>query len=484
VAGSASATMPRMPDSPVITRFAPSPTGRLHVGNVRTALFNFLLARGSGGRFLLRLEDTDAERSEADHERALVRDLAWLGITPDAGPDSDDPAGPFRQSQRAGLHAEQLARLEASGAAYPCYCTAEELEAERQRQVAAGQPPRYGGHCRDLEAAERERLVAEGRRPTLRFRVPADRGEVVFDDLLRGEQRTDAATLGDFVIRRADGSPAFLFANAVDDALMGVTHVLRGEDHLSNTPRQQLILEALGLPAPRWGHAGLVTEMDGSPLAKRSGSRSVADLREAGFLPEAVATTLAHLGHAFDHDDFVDTATLAAGFRPERLSRGPARFDPDQLLYWQRQAVAAADDATLWGWLGHRVHERLARAGVEGEAFVAAVRENLRLPEDADHWAEVVAGEVAPEPEAAEELAGAGREYFTAALEALALHGTAFKPLTAEIGERAGVRGRALYRPLRAALTGRLHGPEIGPLLVLMGADRASRRLQPYLSER
>jgi glutamyl-tRNA synthetase len=451
---------------------------------VRTALFNYLLARRAGGRFFLRLEDTDAERNDDDHVQDLIRDLAWLGVLPDAGPESDDPAGPFRQSERAGLHAEQLARLEAEGAAYPCYCTAEELEAERQRQVAAGKPPRYGGHCRDLDVAERDRLAAEGRWPTLRFRVPAERGEVAFDDLLRGTQRTDAATLGDFVIRRADGSPAFLFANAVDDALMGVTHVLRGEDHLSNTPRQQLILEALGLPAPRWGHVGLVTEVDGSPLAKRSGSRALADLREAGFLPEAVATALAHLGHAFDHDELVDLTTLAAGFRPERLSRGPARFDPDQLLYWQRQAVAAADDATLWAWLGHRIHQRLAEADIQGEAFVAAVRENLRLPEDADHWAEVVAGTIEPDPEAAEEAAGAGREYFTAALEAVALHGTDLKQVTAEIGERAGVRGRALYRPLRAALTGRLHGPELGPLLTLMGAERASRRLQPHLSER
>ncbi|MFO8156412.1 MAG: glutamate--tRNA ligase [Pseudomonadota bacterium] len=468
----------------VVTRFAPSPTGRLHLGNARTALFNALLARAAGGRFLLRLEDTDTERSEAAHEHALLDDLRWLGLTWDGGPDGEAGAGPWRQSEREAKYAELFARLEASGHAYPCYCSEAELAAERDEQRRAGRPPRYAGRCRHLDAERRAERAAEGRRPVLRFRVP-DSGAVVFDDRLRGEQRTEAASLGDFVIRRADGSPGFLFANAVDDALMGVTHVLRGEDHLSNTPRQILILEALGLAAPRYGHLGLIVESDGSPLSKRRGGRSLGDLREAGFLPEAVVNALARLGHSGGRDELLALDELAAGFEPARLGRGPARFDFDQLLHWQRAAVAAADNATLWAWLDAGIHERIGAAAIDGEAFVAAIRENIRLPEEAVHWAAVVADEVPTlDEEARTVIDDAGGDFFMAALEALALHGTEFGALAKEVGRRTGTRGRALYQPLRAALTGRINGPELGPLLALMGADRARRRLQIHVSER
>lgn len=469
----------------VVTRFAPSPTGRLHLGNARTALFNALLARAAGGRFLLRLEDTDAERSEADHEHALRDDLRWLGLDWDAGPDVEEAAGgPWRQSERAAEYAERFQRLEAAGHAYPCYCSEAELAAEREEQRRAGRPPRYGGRCRHLDAERRSALAAEGRRPVLRFRVP-DNGTVTFDDLLRGEQQTAVAELGDFVIRRADGSPGFLFANAVDDALMGVTHVLRGEDHLSNTPRQLLVLEALGLEAPHYGHLGLIVESDGSPLSKRRGGRALGDLREAGFLPEAVVNALARLGHASGQDELLGLGELAAGFEVARLGRGPARFDFDQLLYWQREAVAAADNATLWAWLGADVHAALGAAGIDGEAFVAAIRENIGLPEEAGHWVEVVAGDTPTTDDAAREVIdGAGGDFFMAALEALALHGPDFAAMAKEVGRRTETRGRALYQPLRAALTGRTQGPELGPLLALMGADRARRRLQIHVSER
>src|SRR5580765_1638183 len=243
--------------APVVTRFAPSPTGELHLGNARTALFNQLLARRAGGRFLLRIEDTDSERSVDAHTRGLMADLRWLGIEWDAGPDREDGLGPYRQSQRGARYAQELAALERTGAVYPCFCTPLELSLSRRAQLAAGRPPRYAGTCRALTESERAARLAGGVSPTLRFRVPG--GERIdFIDMVHGLQSFLSDDIGDFVVRRADGTAAFFFSNAVDDARMGVTQALRGEDHLTNTPRQLLILAALGLAAPAYGHVSLI----------------------------------------------------------------------------------------------------------------------------------------------------------------------------------------------------------------------------------
>src|SRR6516162_1489436 len=294
---STSASSPPQPGTPVVTRFAPSPTGELHLGNARTALFNELLARRAGGRFLLRIEDTDTERSQEAHTAALMADLRWLGIDWDAGPDREDPRGPYRQSQRAPLYARYFAELERRAVVYPCFCTALELELSRRAQLAAGQPPRYAGTCRDLAAVECERRSAAGLSATLRFRVPA--GErVSFVDFVHGPQSFSSDDIGDFVVRRADGSAAFFFSYAVDDATMGVTAALRGEDHLTNTPRQLLILAALGLPAPAYGHVALILGADGAPLSKRHGAVSVREYRERGYQPHALLNHLFRLGHS------------------------------------------------------------------------------------------------------------------------------------------------------------------------------------------
>ena len=271
---------------PAVTRFAPSPTGSLHLGNARTALFNFLLARQLGGQFLLRIEDTDLERSAERYLAELIDDLHWLGLGWDAGPDIGGAHEPYRQSQRNAIYAEYFARLATSGLVYPCYCTPLELEVSRRAQLAAGRPPRYAGTCRELSAGERDAKLAGGLKPSLRFRVPQGRS-VEFHDFVRGAQRFASEDIGDFIVRRADGNAAFFFCNALDDALMGVTHVLRGDDHLTNTPRQILLLEALGLDIPQYGHVALLTGMDGAPLSKRHGSVSVREFRERGFLPQA-----------------------------------------------------------------------------------------------------------------------------------------------------------------------------------------------------
>lgn len=459
---------------PVTTRFAPSPTGAIHLGNARTALFNWLAARARGGRFVLRIEDTDAERSRPEHVEGLIRDLRWLGLDWDAGPEVEGDAGPYYQSQRFDLYADYYARLEAEGRAYPCYCTAQELEAARRAQRARGEPPRYSGRCRNLTPEDRERLAAEGRAPTLRFRVAS--GEIAFEDLVRGRQAFRGEEIGDFIIRRSDGTPAFFFTNAVDDALMGVNRVLRGEDHLTNTPRQMLILAALGLEAPEYGHISLLTGEDGAPLSKRNGSRSVAELRAVGYLPEALCNYMARLGHPIEAGDLFGLNELAGHFAVERLSRAPARFDPQQLAHWQHEAIRHAPLDELWAWLASALATDVPEAS--REAWLAAVQPNIERPEDGEDWARVCFGEVAPDATASEVLAGADPALWPAAEGALQAHGTDHQAVVEAVKAETGLKGKRLFKPLRAALTGRASGPELGALLPLIGTEKALARIR------
>ncbi len=455
------------------TRFAPSPTGRLHLGNARTALFNWLLARRDGGAHLLRIEDTDAARSREEYVQGILEDLRWLGLDWDEGPDVGGPHAPYRQSQRRERHRAHLQRLLEAGRVYPCFCSPEELEAERARQRAAGRPPRYSGRCARLDPEEAERRVRAGEPHVLRFRVPAGR-EIAWDDLVRGPQRVPSRELGDFVVRRADGSAAFFFANAVDDADMAVTHVLRGEDHLSNTPRQLLVLEALGLPAPAYGHLPLITDGAGRPLSKRSGSPPLADLRRRGYLPQAVMNLLARLGHHYGDDRLLDREALAAAFDLARLGRAPARFDPAALDHWQRLAVETLDEAAWWAWVGEGVAARVPAD--KRSVFHQALRPNCLFPEEAARWAEILFAE-SPTPERPME---AGADFFCAAAAALARHPGDYKAFINELKAATGAKGKALFLPLRLALTGRADGPELARVIDLMGPEAARRRLQAH----
>ena len=461
-----------------VTRFAPSPTGELHLGNARTALFNQLLARHAGGRFLLRIEDTDSERSLEAHIAALMADLRWLGIDWDAGPGREDERGPYRQSQRGALYARYFAELVDQGAVYPCFCTPLELELSRRAQLAAGRPPRYGGTCRNLSDAERARRGGAGAAATLRFRVPP--GErVTFADFVHGPQSFPTDDIGDFVVRRADGSAAFFFSNAVDDARMGVTLALRGEDHLANTPRQLLILAALGLPAPAYGHVALVVGADGAPLSKRHGAMSVREYRERGYLPAALVNHLFRLGHSTPLHGLLTLAEMAQAFDPAHLGRAPARFDEQQLDVWQKDAVhhLSAEAARVWlaPLLPPGLEERAA------SAFVSAVLPNLVLPEDARAWVDIVFGGPPPlEPAAEEVVRQAGSGYFAAAAAAAARDGNDLPAIAGAVRAATGRRGAALYMPLRVALTGRSHGPELAPLLKAMPAGTARERLARF----
>ena len=454
----------------VVTRFAPSPTGALHLGNARTAFFSHLWARKTGGRFILRIEDTDAARSEQRHRDSLLADLRWLGLDWDEGPDVGGPAAPYAQSERGAFYDDSFGRLQADGLAYPCYCTTQELELSRKLQRMAGQPPRYAGTCRHLSAAQRAERESRGATPTLRFAVPPGR-VIEFTDVVHGPQTIASADIGDFIIRREDGTAAFFFSNAVDDSVMGVTHVLRGDDHLTNTPRQLMLLDALHMRRPEYGHVGLLVGADGAPLSKRHGSTSVGEFRERGFLPAALLNQVFRLGHTADVEGWLAPGDMPAHFRPEHLGRAAARFDEAQLIHWQKETLQRMSGAEIGRWLGSN----------QPAAFIDLIRHNIVLPADATPWSAVVQGELPPLGEAERRLiAAAGPEFFSTAAAALDEAGADLKVLSRLLKERTGRKGAELFMPLRVALTGQSHGPELAPLLKLMTPGTARHRLEAH----
>jgi nondiscriminating glutamyl-tRNA synthetase len=459
-----------MSEDTVVTRFAPSPSGVLHLGNARTALFNYLLARRYEGRFVLRIEDTDALRTQEAMVGALCADLAWLGLAWDEGPDRPGPHGPYRQSQRTALYQQYFEQLESERLAYPCFCSSLELDLARRAQLAAGRPPRYAGTCRDLSTAERALRLAQGRRPSLRFRVPSGR-RIEFEDLVHGAQSFLSDDIGDFVIRREDGSAAFFFSNALDDALMQVTHVLRGEDHLSNTPRQRLLLEALRLPPPLYGHVSLLIGDDAAPLSKRHGATGVGELRDAGYSSAALCNQLFRLGHSTPLNQMLSLPQMAAAFDLRHLQRAPAHFDMAQLRHWQSEWVHGLASEQARAWLEPILPPDLTTS--QSDAFIAAVLPNIVLAEDARLWQQIIFGEpLSYEEPALRTAREAGPEFFTAAANAIS-----DRPDLAALRSATGRKGAAFFMPLRAALTGRLHGPELAPLLAAMPADRVRARL-------
>ncbi len=464
-----------MPDEPIKTRFAPSPSGYLHLGNVRTALFNWLYARHCQGVFLLRIEDTDEARTSEAAVNALLEDLQWLALSWDEGQGVGGTAGPYRQSRRGAIYQGYFSELESAGLAYPCFCSPLQLSLARRQRLAMGLAPRYAGTCRHLSPAEIQRRRAAGAASSLRFHVEQGRS-LEFEDRVRGPQRFATDDIGDFIIRRSDGSPAFFFSNALDDALMGVTDVLRGEDHLSNTPRQLLILAALGLPSPRYAHIGLVTGADGAPLSKRTGSLAVRELRAQGVLPIAVHNTLGRLGHLYEAPGFLDLDALIARFDIRRIGRAPAHFDPVQLKHWQREAVGHLEPEAFWDWLSTETRQTVPETA--RDAFIEAVRTNVSLPGEAEAWACILFGDavvIAADAKAA--IAAAGPEFFQHAVQALAAAPEHFDRFLAVLKQASGEKGPRLFAPLRAAITGRMDGPELKTLMPLIGPGRLAQRL-------
>lgn len=461
------------------SRFCPSPTGLLHLGNMRTALFNDLIAKGKQGCFLLRIEDTDQTRSTGDYAIRLMEDLHWLGLHWQEGPDVEGSTGPYWQSQRQVVYDKYYALLEQQGAAYPCFCSEEQLALNRKMQRTSGRAPRYPGTCRNLTQTEIQTKRKQGLHPTLRFKIPTDQ-TIEFNDKVRGPQRFASHDIGDFIIRRADGTASFMYCNALDDALMGVTLVLRGEDHLTNTPRQILILKALGLSAPQYGHMSLIFGSDGAPLSKRNGSRSIHDLREQGILPLALTNYLARLGHHYDDETLMTEKELATNFSLSSLGRAPARFDETQLLYWQREAIKQASPETLWQWMREATRALVTEQSVP--SFIETIRPNITYPTDAHLWANIIfTDHIDYGHEEKQILKNAGVDFLDAALAAVSQYGVDFKAITQALKQSQQVKGKGLFMPLRVALTGEQQGPEMLNLLPLMGQERAKLRFEHAL---
>ncbi len=439
-----------------IVRFAPSPTGRIHIGNARTALLNWLYVRRRGGRFILRFDDTDLERSKAKYAEAIEKDLAWLGVAPDLV---------RRQSERMAAYDAAAETLKVQGRLYPAYETAEELDRRRKRQQALGRPPVYDRAALRLSDAERAALEASGRKPHWRFRL--EPRTVRWDDMVRGESHVDSASLSDPVLRREDGSYLYTLPSVVDDIEFGVTHIIRGEDHVTNTGVQIQIFEALAGAAPHFGHHNLLTDAGGEGLSKRTGALSIAALSETGVEPLAVAALAVLVGSAEAVRPVASLDELAAIVDLSHLSHGAARFDEAEL-----EALSAR---TLHHMPYGAVADRLQRLGIEGpgaEAFWLAVRGNLARLDEAATWRQVVEGEIAPIVE--------DRDFLRLAASRLPDGGwdqSTWASWTTELKALTGRKGRALFHPLRLALTGREAGPELAVLLPLIGRAKALARL-------
>lgn len=459
------------------TRFSPSPTGEMHLGNVRTAVFNYLIARGHQGVFLLRIEDTDKSRSSDDFTRLLIDDLQWLGLDWDEGPHKDGGHGPYWQSQRQAIYDRYFTVLEKQGLAYPCFCSEEQLALTRKLQRSAGKPPRYSGTCRHLSEQQIAEKIASGLKPALRFKITPQQ-TIVFDDLVHGEQRFASEDIGDFIIRRADGTPPFMYSNAIDDALMGVTHALRGGDHLANTPRQIMILQALGLPVPRYGHLSLIVGTDGAKLSKRHGSRSVKELREEGFLPIAVLNYISRLGHTYHSAEFMSIDELAKQFNWQALGKSAARFDEQQLLFWQKEAVMRLTPQAISQAMSQATRNLIPPAYSLMD-FIDTIQNNMIfIEQDAQQWATALFH--APRVfnhEQKELLRQTHPEFFSTAITAIKTHGCDYAALIAAVKTVTGAKGKTLFEPLRVALTWLNHGPELPKLLKLLGAQESIRRL-------
>jgi nondiscriminating glutamyl-tRNA synthetase len=474
-------------------RFAPSPTGQLHVGNARTALFNWLLAHGQDGTFILRIEDTDVERSTRQSEAGILDDLRWLGLDWDEGPDIDGPHGPYRQSERLHLYASYANELIGGGHAYYCFCSPARLESERKADLAAGRPPKYRGTCRDLPLEDARARMEAGDRPVVRFRVP-ETSRISFTDLVRGEVTFSTEVIGDPVLVRSDGRPAYNFAVVIDDALMEITHVIRGEDHISNTPRQLLIYAALGFRPPQFAHLALVMGPDHTPLSKRHGATSVAEFRLRGYLPEALVNYLALLGwspgassqDAGTQDELLPVGELARRFAIEDVGHSAGVFDVDKLAWMNRHYMKAAAPARIAaesiryfiarGYVRRRTEDALDYVASVLSMAVGSVDRLEEIPDRLQFLFLFDPAASLGQPEVMRVIEEEGaREVIRAlpgAIEAPLLDREAFRAAAARVRERTGRKGKALFHPIRVALTGSDGGPELD--LAVPAIDRGA----------
>ena len=479
-------------------RFAPSPTGKLHVGGARTAIYNWAFARANGGTFILRIDDTDPTRSTEENTQIILRAMRWLGLDWDEGPEVGGDFGPYFQTERAEMYRAAAQRLWDEGKAYPCFCTPEQLAADREAAQARKDPFQgYQRRCRNLTREEAQARIDAGEPYVLRIKVPEDRGDVVVRDAVHGEVTFNARELDDFVIFRSDGTPTYNFATVVDDAAMQISHVIRGDDHLSNTPRQVIVYEALGAPVPTFAHISMILGADGKKLSKRHGATNVEEYRDAGYLSDAFVNYLALLGWSLDGETtIVPRDVLAREFSLDHVSKNPATFDPKKLDWIQAEYIRSMSDADFADKI---MLPELVEAGLVGEgaefdegwvdALAAIVKPRTKFPAD-------VVGVCAPVFATADTLEydeksvakGLAKEGMGAVLDAarealVALPAEGWTPEAIDaaleaLPEQLDVKKRLVFQAVRVAVCGNLVSPPLGETMALIGRADCLPRLE------
>lgn len=475
----------------VKVRFAPSPTGPLHIGGARSALFNYLFAAHEKGAMVLRIEDTDLDRSQTIYEEEIIDSLRWLGIKWEEGPGAGGESGPYRQTERLDIYKRYIDRLLAEGQAYYCFCQPDELKAERQQSGEKGEMIGYSGKCRNLSPEEIAAKTAQGIKPAIRFRVPEHKLLVV-DDLVRGSVMFETDLVGDYIIVKSDGIPTYNFAVVIDDHLMGITHVIRAEEHLSNTPRQLLIYDALGFDLPRFAHISLILGSDKQKMSKRHGATSVLQYRENGYLPAALFNFLSLLGWSPEGEtEIMPEAQIIKEFKLNRVSKSPAVFDLDKLNWLNGQYIKkmAIDE------LGMMLKPFLAKSPFREQAeklsdgqydlLVTAVQDRLICLQDINKEAAVFFTDINYEEEAWQVLKGPDvkpvLQAFKASLAAVDDIGL-IKQTIKKVTQDTGLKPREVFMPLRCALTGAAHGPELPYFISIWGLEETRRRIDHTLS--
>lgn len=482
--------------SEIRVRYAPSPTGHLHIGNARTALFNYLYARNQGGKFIIRIEDTDRKRNIAGGEESQLRYLKWLGIDWDESIDIEGEYGPYRQSERNDLYEKYYKELLANGKAYKCYCTEEELEAEREAQLAKNETPQYSGRCRSLTQKEQEALVQEGRQPSIRIKVPQGRS-FEFEDMVKGLVSFESEGIGDWVMVKKDGTPTYNFAVAVDDHLMKISHVLRGDDHISNTPKQLMVYEALNWDIPVFGHMTLIVNESRKKLSKRDESiiQFIEQYKDLGYLPEALFNFITLLGWSpAGEEEIFSKNELIDIFDPERLSKSPALFDQQKLSWMNNQYMKKVELERVVDLALPHLEEagRVSRSRTEEESRWVKSLISL-FQEKMSYGAEIVEmtdmffkDEISYEAEAdavlKEEQVPEVLQAFLTEIEALPeFNAAGIKAALKAVQKSTGYKGKQLFMPVRAAATGQTHGPDLPLAMELLGREKIKKRLNNLL---
>ena len=480
-------------------RFAPSPTGPLHIGGARSALFNYLLAKKHQGTFIVRVEDTDLERSSKESEENIKNSLKWLGMDWDEGIDVGGDYGPYRQMERLDIYQAAIDKLLAEGKAYYCFCSEEELAAEKEAQQAKGETPKYSGKCRDLTPEQRQELLDQGMKPVIRFRVP-EHEQVVINDLVRGEVTFDTDGIGDFIIVKSDGIPVYNFAVVLDDVTMKVSHVIRGEEHLSNTPRQAVIYDALGYERPQFAHISLILGRDDegklTKMSKRHGSTSVVAYQEMGFLPEAIVNFLALLGWAPEGEEELFTLEELTGqFSLERVSKSPAVFDMEKLKWINGMYIRKASAERLLEYglpylkkAGYVDAEPTVEQMIWAMMTIDALKNYISCFSELPAIIDQYRGKVIYRDEIVDEIK-ANKEIIVTVMTAMkeklekvnTINSDTYQQILKEIRKETGYKGRNLFHSIRVAKTGEDHGPDLDKLAIVMGRDLMLERTNEFL---